>query len=229
MSIPLLAPGLAAEIFDSAALSGTALVSHPMPDLGEWRASTTVGRMPLPARTVLVLREGGAAMIPLEPGGEAEQRLHQGGHIRLRAPNGGALAATLTRAGSTDPAWTSRELQDGDWFGCMPLRPGRYRLTNRLSQAEALVVVRYPDPRIDRDPTQHAEPVRIRAGGGFGPDQVEIFPGQPLVIQITAPAHLVLALFEPDDGPADLAAWRARHDAEALAKIGARRHRAAEG
>jgi hypothetical protein len=219
MPISLFAAGLAAETFDSAALAGTAMVSHSIRQTGEWGASLVVGRSPLPVRTILVLPAAGAALVPLEPDCAVEQRLRIGGHIRLRAPNGGGLSARLSLGDASEPDWSSQVLGDGDWFACLPLRPGRYRLVNLLSQAAADVVVRYPDPRVQREALARTVPVRLRAGENIEPAQIELFPGQPVIVEIGAPSHLRLALVDPDDGPADLAQWREESDGIALATL----------
>ena len=170
----ILASYLTAETFDSAALSGTAVVSHPLPKSGEWHALLTLGRSPLPVQNVLVLPDGGAAMVAIEPGAEAGQRLRAGGHVRLRAPDQSAgFAAQLRHASRETAAWNSKRLEEGDYFACLPLRPGRYRLVNRLSDSLAAVVVHYPDPRKQRKPEQLRTHARIsesklRGNSGFG-------------------------------------------------------------
>lgn len=207
--------------FDSAALGGTAVISHPLAHAGEWQAVLSLPHARLPAQTVLVLREGGGAMAAVEPDGDTEHRLIQGGQVRLRAAAHSGFAVRLRSVGAEVPEWDSRRLQKGDYFACLPLRPGRYRLANLLSQADAELVMHYPDPRT-RDPARRMEPVRVRAGEQFSPARVELFPGQPLIVAVDAPAHLTLTLEIPDDGPSDLAAWRERRDFEALAALGGR-------
>lgn len=208
--------------FNSAALSGTAVVSHPLACCGEWQVLPSLGCSPLQPQTVLVLSKGGRAMVAIEPDGALEHQLLRGGHMRLRAVDHADFAVQLSRSNDDAPEWNSRFLQEGDYFSCLPLRPGRYRLANLLSSVGADVVVLYPDPRLSRDPTRHMEPVHVRAGEQFSPRVVELFPGQPLIVAIASPAHLMLTLESPDNGPSDLAAWRERRDAEALAALGKR-------
>lgn len=209
--------------FDSAALGGTAVVSHPLADLGEWQALLSLPHARLPAQTVLVRRDGGKAMAAIEPDGKTEHRLIQGGHVRLRAVDHSGFAVKLRSVGADAPEWDSRKLQKGDYFACLPLRPGRYRLANHLSQANAEIIIHYPDPRLPRDPSRLMKQARLRAGKQFSPSAVELFPGQPLIVAVDAPAHLTLTLESPDDGPTDLAAWRESRDAEALAAFGRQR------
>lgn len=215
----IIASHLTDVIFDSAALGGTAVVSHPLAHPGEWQALLSLPHARLPAQTVLVRREGSGAMAAIEPDGEIEHRLIQGGQVRLRAPDHFGFAVRLRSVGADAPEWDSRRLQKGDYFACLPLRPGSYRLANLLNQANAEVVIHYPDPRT-RDPAPAMEPVRVRAGEQFSSARVGLFPGQPLIVAIDAPAHLTLVLETPDDGPSDLAAWRERRDFEALAALG---------
>ncbi len=209
--------------FDSAALGGTAIVSHPIAHLGEWQAVLSLPHVRVPAQAVLVLREGGGAMAAIEPDGDTEHRLIQGGQMRLRAADHFGFAVQLRSVGADAPEWDSRRLQKGDYFACLPLRPGRYRLANLLNQADAEVVIHYPDPRT-RDPARRMEPVQVRIGEQFSSARVELFPGQPLIVAVDAPAHLTLMLETPDDGPPDLAAWRERRDFEALAALGGKKH-----
>ncbi len=156
--------------------------------------------------------QAGRSLYAGEP--SAEQTLRTGGYLRLMSGQEGFFA-TLRRAGDQDIAWDSRSLQAGDLFAFLPLRPGRYTLTDHLASSECFVTVLYPDPRSNKGsrPPQ-PEPVRLRAAGSFDMGEVTVVPAQGIVVEVEAPAHLTFILQAPDDGPAELAEWRAAQERE---------------
>lgn len=175
------------------------------------------------------------------PDTENSFSVRTGGYLRLRAAGvrGGAHALLRRVASSTgeaaadpaamtpDAAWDSRVLQPGDVFVCMPLRPGRYLLTNELTQARCDVTVRYPDPRSNAGrPSRRPLPVKLHAAQAFTPGTAMLDAGQGLVIDVRTRARLRLTLQQADDGPPDLAAWRVVHEQEVWKRLAARVHAA---
>lgn len=225
---------------DSGALGGTAAIAHPLGQAGDWEL--VVGRAAgLPLATVeLRVRDDAAssvAAVDLSATDRAGRSryagepvdvlsVRTGGYVRLQALEvGGALYALLRPSPTSQTPglaaggapWDSRVLQARDLFVCLPLRPGRYTLANQLGNSRCAVTVRYPDPRHNRGtPPPQPEPVQVRCGNTFAPESLVLTPGQGLIVEVHAQARVTLTLDAPDDGPPDLAAWRAAHDAEVL-------------
>jgi hypothetical protein len=233
--------------FDSAALAGTASVLHALREAGEWTATVfrEQGR-PL-ASTEIRVRDDAVTWLAsvdlstVEQAGRARwagepvnsQVVRTGGYLQLQASQlPGGFFVTLARSGPASDrvvgtqheiSWDSRSLTPNDLFVCLPLRPGRYVLANTLAQSQCALVVRYPDPRaVDRSRPPRPEPVRIRVAESFAPATVTLTPGQGLVLEAVVRARLTLTLETRDDGPPELAAWRAAHDAEAWRAFNAR-------
>ena len=221
--------------FDSAPLSGLASITHPLREPGHWRLEAH-GPRRVPIRTVdIVLRDGGQARVAVDLGHPTqdtdcctaiEQLLTPGGMINLHdaSARGGGFAL-LFRGSERDPFWDSRVLEPGDHFACMPLRPGRYLLTNLLSNARSSLRVNYPDPRNTAQGLRLASgPLHAKVGRAIAPDELRIDPGQALVFAIEAECHLAATLEEPDDGPPELVEWRALRSRQALEAAFTRRH-----
>jgi len=117
-----------------------------------------------PSRTARTLAVGGVAL------------WWTSGVERKLSISGVALEAT-----TRDQAFDSRELGEGDVFSRVLLRPGQYRLANRLSGAEGRVVVTNPRHAgaPDRKPGIAQSAVRVICGDrGFEPAEIEIERGQ---------------------------------------------------
>ncbi len=220
--------------FDSAALQGSPIVAHRMERPGTFRlVLRTPGRRPVD-RVLRVLEDGPSSAsfdwnpgfsIPAGSSDVSDAVVRPGGYLRLRSTGGvGGLSAALYVLKGLEPVWDSRSLAQGDHFICLPLRPGLYVLANRLNGATSNVVVKYPDPReIQQGRVLATEAVTISADVAFHPSHVVLDAGQPLSMEVRVAAHLVLTLKSADDGPQDLAQWRARVDAELLEKVFRRR------
>ena len=220
--------------FDSAALQGSPIVAHRMDQTGTFRlVLRTPGRRPVD-RVLRVVEDGPSSAsfdwnprvsIPGGSSGGPDAVVRPGGYLRLRSTGGsGGLSAALYELKGLEPVWDSRSLAQGDYFICLPLRPGHYVLANRLGGATSSVVVKYPDPReIQQGRALATEAVTMSADAAFHPSHVVLDAGQPLSIEVRVAAHLVLTLKSADDGPQDLAQWRARVDAELLEKVFGRR------
>lgn len=118
--------------------------------------------------------------------------------------SGGAGGYTVhVRRAEENPeeeVFDSRELSDGDIFSAVIIRPGTYAVTNLLTNAQAEVVVSYPE--IGEAPYRPPGPVRVQATREhFEPRQVELKPGQGLLFECQTPSRIKIELREPDDGP----------------------------
>lgn len=140
--------------------------------------------------------------------------IHSSG--RAIGRGGAPLAAELAEADGR-VRWTSTRLERGDLFAVVPLRPGTYELRDR--ERTTTLQVLYPDPR----PSAGSD-----GDGALGvplrPDDPFVEPpvlacGQGLILTATEGARFRLQLREPDDGPEDLAAWKAAHDRTLVARF----------
>jgi hypothetical protein len=212
-----LSPIFSVVDLDSAALAGSAMIAHPLPEPGKWQLviHRTEGQA-IAVATIRVRKTTGAmaATIDLsaatagEPG--AHHAIRAGGCLGLRstAPEGGRFALLQNvETGETD--WDSRRLGRGDVFAFLPLRPGSYLLANRLARTECSVIVIYPDPRKNSGPPGPFEPVRVRSSRLARSRKLKVRPGQGFAVDIDEPARLTFTLEAADDGPAELARWRA--------------------
>jgi hypothetical protein len=141
-----------------------------------------------------------SAAAPPVPGTVSE-----GGYASFTAPAGQAHRVVVSRVGSAGLEGTefdSARLAESDVFAVTILRPGTYRIANRIGGHEGKLVVTYPV--VGRAPYRPPEPVTIHSREGhFEPDSVTIGPGQGVIFQVVAESHIVVELVEPDDGPGD--------------------------
>ena len=218
--------------FDSASLGRAASIAHRMPQPGRWRLEARNGAGRVLARTLVRVADGApvaaAVNVGAPDGAPPEVAVRTGTYLSLHSslPRDPVFALLFAEEGE-EPLWDSRRLEPGDGFACLPLRPGRYRLANRLNGAESVLTVAYPDPRATAKGRRLATgPVRVRAGERIEPVDLAMDPGQPLVVDVAAAAQIVLTLEAPDDGPPELAEWKAQRNEETLAAFFERRTRA---
>lgn len=214
--------------FDSAALAGMASIAHPLRQAGHWRLAAAGDDAPPRHGVDIVVREGGQARLGLDlacHGPDPDGALVPAGMLNLAAQSARAgCHALLYRGDQDEPAWDSRLLQPGDFYACLPLRPGSYRIENLVNGAVGGLRIRYPDPRAIAEGRQLATaPLHVGAGSAIAPDGQVIDPGQALVFAIDSPCRLAITLQQADDGPPDLAAWRERRSQAALEKVFGRR------
>ena len=152
---------------DSAALAGTATIAHPMKEVGTWRLSLYRDERTSFASIALYVREDASGMLAAVDAGAADapmdHTIRRGGYLRLVSSlEEGGVFALLRDAEGARTVWDSRSLEGGDVFAFLPLRPGRYVLTDHLGGAERAVRVKYPDPRANKGaPSVMPEPLRI--------------------------------------------------------------------
>jgi hypothetical protein len=215
--------------FDSATLARAASIAHRMLKPGRWRLEVRNVAGRILARTFFRVADGApvaaAVNIGAADGQPNEVALRPGGYLSLNSSlRRDPVFALLFAEEGEETVWDSRRLEPGDGFACLPMRPGRYRLANKLNDTESGLTIAYPDPRATAAGRRLAVgPVRVRAGERIEPAQLVLDPGQPLVVDVAVAARIVLTLEAPDDGPPDLAEWKARRNEEALAAVFERR------
>jgi hypothetical protein len=237
-----LPPLLTVIDLDSAALSGTATVLHPLSSVGTWRLTVHQAEDQPLAIVDLIVREDASAKrasldldaaartAPTRQAGEpaASHTLRPGAYVQLHGAEVG-LFAMLRQPDTSRIVWDSRNLQPGDLFGFLPLRPGRYSLSNTLSAASCPVTVTYPDPRTNQGSPRHRHDsvwLRARQPGGFDPPTLTVASAQAILVEPMAPSRFTFQLQEPDDGPVDLPRWRAEFDRRLFQRWRSPRHAA---
>jgi hypothetical protein len=128
--------------------------------------------------------------------------VHPKGYAVFHVSGGSGGYWVNVRRADEDPdlrAYDSRELQPGDIFSAVLLRPGRYSLRNELSAARADVTVPYPV--VGKTAYTPPAPVSVEAGEAIEPRELRLHPAQGLNVHVLAPARLRIELEEPDDGP----------------------------
>jgi hypothetical protein len=94
----------------------------------------------------------------------------------------------------------TRRLGHRSLFAVTLIRPGRYRLVNAITGAEAVVVVTYPE--VGKTPYRPPAPLEIQCTTeGFGARTFTISPAQGIVFRLATESRIQLELVEPDDGP----------------------------
>ena len=205
---------------DSGALTRLGVVVHNEPEPGEYRGSVQVDDRSEGTFSVSVDRASTAAQVDIDlsalggdgaasPGccgdhGESGHRfvVHPRGHLVFRVGSGpGGHHVTLRGADEDEQvlAYDTRQLQEGDVFSAMVLRPGTYKVRNELSGARAALRVAYPSPVDGR--YNPAPPFEVQCGERIEPDGIDLAPMQGINVHITAPARVRIDLVEPDDGP----------------------------
>jgi hypothetical protein len=129
-------------------------------------------------------------------------RVVKGGYAVFYVASGpAAYAVRLSAPQPKSHGFDSAKLGAGDLFTISPLRPGRYRVTNRETGQHAEVQVLYPDPSGKRA-RGALEPERVRVSEhGFEKARIVVRGAQGIVFAIETSARIVLELKEPDDGP----------------------------
>jgi hypothetical protein len=92
-------------------------------------------------------------------------------------------------------------LGEDDLFSVTIVRPGTYTVANTVTRAEGSVTVAYPT--IGEAPYRPPEPASVVCrADGFDPPSVDLQPAQGLIFRFEVPSRIVIALAQPDDGPA---------------------------
>ena len=119
------------------------------------------------------------------------------------AEQAAGYAVTVTRPEEPEGAFDTRELGGDDLFSVTMVRPGTYSVSNTLAGTEGSVTVAYPT--VGDTPYRPPEPVSVVCrADGFDPPAVDLQPAQGVIFRFEVPSRIVIALAEPDDGPAPL-------------------------
>lgn len=95
----------------------------------------------------------------------------------------------------------SRKLEAGDIYTAVILRPGRYSVSNTLTQATGELTVPYP--KIGEKAYRPPAPLKVESDDkGFHPRSMEVHPGQGVLFHLKSTSRIKIELVKPDDGPA---------------------------
>ena len=208
---------------DSGALTMLGAIVHSFAEPGEYRGTVrrddqpeatfyvSVDRQCAVAETVIDLAKiasgdsQGPACCPEATGPRFV--VHPKGYAVFHVSGGAGGYALNVRRAEEDPAlkaYDTRELQRGDIFSAILLRPGRYAVRNTVSDAQAEVTVAYPT--VGKTAYSPPPPLEVKCGEDIDPRRMELQPMQGLNFHVEAPSRIRIELLEPDDGPRAAAA-----------------------
>jgi hypothetical protein len=224
MSKALIDPNILRTDLDSGALTMLGAVVHRFEEPGEYRGTVRLGdaiekvfylsvdpESPVAAADVDLAALAGSLPDEKTEGaccpddGEARFSVNPRGYVLFHVSGGrGGFSVNLRRADPDEktPVFNSTALSAGAMFSAHLLRPGRYSVTNVLSNARATVTVGYPPEAFSgyRPP----DPLRMEVTErGFEPERIELSAAQGLIFDCNARARIVISLEEPDDGPGE--------------------------
>jgi hypothetical protein len=211
--------------FDSGSLSGLGAVVHQITTPGNHRVTMFQGDKVFQSVPLLVRPQAAvgvaAAALPTglhvnlgdfvaktgqlgTPTSLPNLEIPAQGYMLFQAPTGTmGFAVQLASADTPNqpPSFDSRQLRQTDLFTTTLLRPGRYSLTNTLTNATGEIRVEYPV--IGNTPYTPPDPMDIQVTDqGFQPNSVQLKPAQGLIFHIgNVNARIQITLTEPDDGP----------------------------
>jgi hypothetical protein len=216
-------PNLFTQVgLDSGALTMLGVIIHSVQEPGEYRG--TVRREKDPEATFYVSADknspvaqvnidlatvGRASTDPKAYCGGTEKNrfvVNPKGYVVFRVSGGaGGYAVHLRKAEEEErnvKVFDSRELQAGDIFSAIVLRPGTYSLTNMLTKAKSEIAVTYP--KVGRTAYRPPDPLVVPCTESAielrGHEKLE--PGQGLNFHLKVPSRIKIKLVKPDDGPA---------------------------
>jgi hypothetical protein len=91
------------------------------------------------------------------------------------------------------------QLQAGDIFAAVVIRPGVYAMKNLLTGAHAELTVAYPV--MGKTAFMPPPALHVECGKAFEPPAVHLLPMQGLNVHVQEAAHLRIELLRADDGP----------------------------
>ncbi len=205
---------------DSASLTMLGSVVHGFQEPGEYRGTVRAGGLPEAAFTVSVDKQCAVAQVNIDldqllnpdaktgdtaccaDGSGPRFVVHPKGFVVFHVGRGrGGYAVNVRRADENPElkAYDTKQLQPGDVFAAMLIRPGTYRISNVLNQAEGELTVSYPV--IGKTAFKPPPPLHLECGEGFEPKALKLYPSQGLNVHVKVPAHLKIELLRADDGP----------------------------
>jgi hypothetical protein len=213
---------------DSAALTMLGTVVHTPRVAGEYRGTVRAGGLPEATFYVGVDPQCAVAQVNIDlaalmapasgttkaagecgcgsgggdTGGSPRFVVHPKGYIVFHVGGGaGGFSVNLRRADENPDhkAWDTRQLQAGDIFAAVVIRPGTYAMKNLVTGAEGELTVAYPV--IGKTAFKPPPPLHVDCGKTFEPRAVHLLPSQGLNVHVLEPAHLKIELLRADDGP----------------------------
>jgi hypothetical protein len=215
-------PYLVTQIgLDSASLTMLGGIAHGFREPGEYRGVVRRGSEPGTVFYVVADKESGVASVNIDLAaltGTGSQTgccggcqdanrfvVNPRGHVLFHVSGGEGgygVQVAMAKVEADLKIYDTRQLQDGDVFACMFLRPGTYSVSNLLSKSKGEIVVSYP-ARAGDGPYRPAGPVTVECTvGSIEPRKIELTPAQGVNFQIKTPSRIKIELEKPDDGPA---------------------------
>ena len=203
---------------DSGALTMLGTVVHSFREAGEYRGTVRVADRPEATFYVSVDKTCAVAQVNIDlaklisdSAGDADCCeeiagprfvVHPKGYAVFHVGSGpGGYSVNVRRADEDRnlKAYDSRELQPGDIFSAVFIRPGTYAIKNLLSKAEGEFTVAYPV--VGKTAFRPPPPVNVECGQGFDPRSVQLHPSQGINFHVKASARIKIELTRPEDGP----------------------------
>jgi hypothetical protein len=206
---------------DSGSLTRLGAVVHSFGEPGEYRGSVRQGAESKAVFYISVDKNSSVAQVNIDLAGlsnppttgskccgdvrpvENRFTVHPKGYAVFQVSSGSGGFDVLVRKAVEDPAqktFDSRQLNDGDIFSGVILRPGTYSVTNSVTKATADAIVSYP--KIGKTAYRPPPPIRVQCTReGFQPKRIELQPAQGLIFDCKAPSRIKIELTKADDGP----------------------------
>lgn len=127
--------------------------------------------------------------------------LSAGGYALFFVSTGaGGYSVEITKSENEGKkVFDSRELTGQDMFVASLLRPGMYRITNTLTNAEAELKIVYP--QIGKTP-RHSQSVQVECTEkAISPAKISVNPGQGVIFSFKVPSRIKVELVAPEDKP----------------------------
>jgi hypothetical protein len=200
---------------DSGSLTMLGAVIHSFKEPGEYRGSVHQEGGDQAVFYVTVDKNSSVAQVdidlaalnkPSDPCCEGSQNrfsVNPKGYAVFHVSAGAGGYSVHVRRAIEDPkeeVFNSQELNDGDIFSAIIIRPGTYSVVNTHTNARAEVVVSYPGT--GKVAYRPPAPVRVEVEQkNFEPRRIDLKPGQGLLFDCKTPSRIKLALLKTDDGP----------------------------
>ncbi len=145
--------------------------------------------------------------LDLPPSGQIESQskncfqVKTGGYAVFHVSSGAGgyhieLKETGTEGGGKI-VFDSRKLEEEDNFVAIPLRPGKYSITNVETKAKAELIVAYPE--VGKIPKQPQATKIECSQKEIEPEKIKINPTEPLLFSFKVPSRIKIELVKPED------------------------------
>jgi hypothetical protein len=205
---------------DSGSLTMLGAVIHQLPEAGEYRGTVHHGEDVESTFYIKVDKSSPVAQVNIDlaqprqqfrkdsdccSGRQAgnEYTVNPKGFTLFHVSNGAGGYYVHLRKADEDPkqkVFDSRQLEEGDVFSAVIIRPGAYSIANASTKAKGEVSVAYP--KIGKLPYRPPKPVRVDCTPEyFEPKKIELQPGQAILFHFKTRSRIRIELTKPDDGP----------------------------